>query len=95
VLNEGTVTGEPVHHTFERAGGYHVACDIHPGMTAFILVRPHAFSVSADNDGTFEMRDVPPGTYRLTVWSLDETRRIERRVEIGQGRTRIVTDSLP
>ena len=43
-------------------------CDVHPWMSAFIGVLPHPFfAVSAEN-GSFEIKDLPPGTYTLEAW---------------------------
>jgi hypothetical protein len=45
-----------------------VKCNIHSWMHAFIGVLDHPyFAVSAD-DGTFEIKNLPPGTYTLAVW---------------------------
>ena len=43
-------------------------CDVHPWMNAYIGVLPHPyFSVTGD-DGTFEIKDVPPGDYTIEAW---------------------------
>ncbi len=43
-------------------------CDVHPWMTGFVLVtdNPH-FALSGD-DGTFNIANVPAGTYTLEIW---------------------------
>jgi len=52
---------------FQRAGIVRVFCNIHPAMSAIILVltTPH-FTVTM-HDGAFHM-DVPPGSYDLNVF---------------------------
>jgi plastocyanin len=45
-----------------------VKCNIHSWMHAFIGVLNHPyFAVSAD-DGSFEIKNLPPGTYTIAVW---------------------------
>jgi plastocyanin len=45
-----------------------IKCNIHSWMHAFIGVLDHPyFSVSKD-DGSFEIKNLPPGTYTIAVW---------------------------
>lgn len=61
-------TGETRDHVFEKPGIYTQLCNIHPDMLAYVVVveTPH-FAVTPD-DGTFEIRGVPPGEYLLWAW---------------------------
>ena len=43
-------------------------CNIHPQMSAIIVVAPTAFTTPASADGRFTL-DLPPGRYRLTALS--------------------------
>jgi plastocyanin len=53
---------------FRREGVVRVFCNIHPSMSAVILVlRSRYFAVST-MDGSFQIADVPPGSYRLHVF---------------------------
>src|SRR5579863_9995630 len=43
-------------------------CDIHPWMTAYVYVANNdAFAVT-DKDGSFEIKNVPVGTWDITAW---------------------------
>jgi plastocyanin len=53
---------------FGVVGAYRVFCNIHPQMTAFILVVPTPYVVVAGTDGRFVL-DLPAGRYRLTAIS--------------------------
>ncbi len=83
LFNVATPQGEPYLHEFPRAGEYTVACDIHPGMTAFILAVDASYATVAEEDGAFAFADVPPGAYTLRVWHPDATQRSTRQVQVG------------
>ena len=53
---------------FRREGVVRVFCNIHPSMSAVIVVlKSPYFSVSA-KDGGFQIPEIPAGTYRLHVF---------------------------
>lgn len=54
--------------TFQNAGVVRVYCNIHPQMSAVIIVRDNPFFAMAAQDGTFSIDKVPAGTYKLTAW---------------------------
>jgi hypothetical protein len=43
-------------------------CDIHPWMTAFVVMSPHPYFSTTTEDGAFTLQGVPPGTYTLEAW---------------------------
>ena len=53
---------------FTDPGTYRVFCNIHPQMTALIVVVPTPHVALAGPDGRFVL-DLPPGRYRLTALS--------------------------
>lgn len=53
---------------FAQAGEYRVFCNIHPQMTALILVVTTPYVARPGPDGRFTL-DLPPGRYRLTAVS--------------------------
>ncbi len=42
-------------------------CDIHPWMTAYVMVYDHPFFTTTAADGSFEIKGVPPGTQNLVI----------------------------
>lgn len=54
--------------TFDKPALYRVFCNIHPHMTAVLLVVPTSFITEVDTSGGYRM-NLPPGRYRLTAWS--------------------------
>ncbi len=51
----------------DRVGVIQVRCDVHGWMRAYLIVANGPAAVSGPN-GTFTLRDVPPGRYALTAW---------------------------
>jgi plastocyanin len=55
--------------TFHHPGVVRIYCSIHDSMNGLIVVAPSPYFDVADASGRFEIREVPPGTYRLRTWS--------------------------
>lgn len=43
-------------------------CDVHPWMTAYLVVTDNPFFAVTDADGTFTVPNVPPGKYTVEAW---------------------------
>ena len=43
-------------------------CDVHPWMTAHVLVSNHPFFAVTGEDGKFALKDVPAGKYTIEAW---------------------------
>jgi hypothetical protein len=54
---------------FDREGVSYIFCNIHPEMGAVVLALSTPYYSISNADGTVTIRGVPPGTYRLNVWS--------------------------
>lgn len=70
LFNVGMPVGtKPVGKKLRRAGLSTITCDAgHTWMKAYVHVFEHPYYAVTGTDGTFEIRDVPPGTYQLVVW---------------------------
>ena len=53
---------------FDRAETIRLSCDIHGWMTGWVVVAEEPFVAVTDGSGTFQLADVPAGTYKLEVW---------------------------
>jgi plastocyanin len=82
-FNVAIPPGETFEHTFKNPGFYDVNCDIHPTMSAQILVAATPHVAMAEADGTFAFYDVDPGAYTLTVYS--GTQRADQPVKVVPG----------
>ncbi len=82
--------GETVPVTFEKCGVVQVFCDIHSHMTAYILVLDNPYFTSPARDGSFILRDVPPGTYTIKAWH-ERLSESSQKIEVQPGSTASVS----
>ena len=62
-----------------------IICEVrHTWMTAYVMVTEHPYHSVTDIFGEYEIRDVPPGTYRLRVWH-ETLGTQEKQVEVKSG----------
>jgi plastocyanin len=55
---------------FDKAEAvFHVKCDVHPWMSAFVGVFSHPFFAVTGTDGKFTISGLDPGTYEITAWT--------------------------
>jgi len=45
-----------------------LVCDIHPWMKGWVMVFDHPFFAVTGEDGSFEIKGVPPGEQNLVIW---------------------------
>jgi plastocyanin len=77
---------------FQRPGIVRVFCNIHPAMSAIILVLTTPYFSLTPRDGSFRI-DVPPGTYNLSVFheraTEESLRSLSRRIEVTTDGVRV------
>jgi plastocyanin len=61
--------GAAVARVFKNAGAYTLLCNLHPGMLGYLVVAPSSYYAKADAQGHYSIKDVPPGTYKVTAWA--------------------------
>jgi len=56
---------------FENPGAAQLFCNLHSEMAGYVVVVPTPYYALTSADGTFTIKNVPPGTYTLKIWSQD------------------------
>jgi plastocyanin len=71
-------SGAEKTHRFDSPGLVRVYCNIHPQMSAFLLVMENPYYTFTKPDGSFRIDGVPPGTYTVRAWNeqADTTREL-------------------
>jgi plastocyanin len=46
----------------------HFKCDVHKWMSSYAGVLPHPFYAVSNDQGTFEIKNLPPGNYVIEAW---------------------------
>ena len=84
--------------TFARPGVVRVFCNIHPNMSAVIVVVDSPWYTTTSKDGAFRINDVTPGEYRLHVFheraTAEELKSLARNVTIEGAETQAGSISI-
>jgi hypothetical protein len=74
---------------FSREGVSYIFCNIHPEMSAVVVVLASPLYTTSAADGVYTIRNVPPGDYELHVWIEGLTQRaldqLKHPVQIPSG----------
>ena len=63
--------GQKKSFQFDDLGAAQMLCNLHPEMVGYIVVVPTPYFALTGSDGSFTIKDVPPGNYTLKTWSED------------------------
>lgn len=71
-MNEGINEVQPANTVLKRELIFKeridVKCGIHSWMSAYIFVVDHPYYVVTDENGAYELKDIPAGKYIIKVW---------------------------
>jgi len=54
--------------TMDKTGPVHMKCDVHSWMSGWIFVAGHPYYTVTGADGSFNLGDVPAGSYTVKAW---------------------------
>jgi hypothetical protein len=60
--------GQTVERRMRSGGMIRLQCDLHAHMNSWVLSLEHPYFSVTDEEGRFEIRDIPPGRYELVAW---------------------------
>jgi len=82
-----------IERPLKKPGMMRIECDTHGWMLAWIYVAANPYYAVTAKDGTFSIKDVPPGTYTLTAWH-EHTGELELPVTVKAKETAKLTVEL-
>jgi plastocyanin len=60
--------GEKRPFKFDNPGVVPVLCNVHPEMSAYVVVVPTSYYAATDASGAYSIQNVPDGAHKVTVW---------------------------
>ena len=60
--------GERKSFKFDTPGAVPVLCNVHPEMSAYLVVVPTPYFAVSDQTGTYRVENVPDGSYTVIAW---------------------------
>jgi plastocyanin len=85
-FNVGLFPGRVSRKPLITTGVAKIQCEVHPWMTAYIVVTDHPYHAVTDSYGEYLINDIPAGNYRLKVWH-ESLATEEKPVEAKAGAT--------
>ncbi len=72
---------------FDQVGLSRIFCNIHPGMSAYVMVVNTPYFAVSDSHGHFAIPGVAPGSYPYHAWRAGEAKELEGSVDVAAGTT--------
>jgi len=83
-FNVGLYPGKVSRKPLVTLGVVKIVCEVHPWMSAYIVVADHPYYSVTDVYGEYLISDIPAGSYRLKVWQ-EILGTQEKTVEVKSG----------
>jgi plastocyanin len=92
--NGQPIQGMKMDHTFTaKEVMVPFKCDVHGWMNAYVGVLDHPFFAVTDDEGKFDIKGLPPGTYTIEAWH-EKAGTTTQSVTIGASETKEVPFTL-
>jgi plastocyanin len=83
-FNVGLYPGRVSRKPLVAPGVVKIVCEVHPWMSAYVVVADHPYQSTTDIYGEYLINDVPPGAYKVKVWH-ESLGTQEKPVEVKAG----------
>ena len=60
--------GEKKSFKFDAPGAVPILCNVHPEMSAYLVVVPTPYFATSDQAGNYKIENVPDGSYTVIAW---------------------------
>ncbi|MGA8309295.1 MAG: carboxypeptidase regulatory-like domain-containing protein [Terriglobales bacterium] len=60
--------GERKSFKFDTPGAVPILCNVHPEMSAYLVIVPTPYFAVSDQTGTYKIENVPDGSYTVIAW---------------------------
>jgi len=60
--------GEKKSFKFDSPGAVPILCNVHPEMSAYLVVVPTPYFATSDQTGNYKIENVPDGNYTVIAW---------------------------
>ena len=64
-------------------------CDVHGWMNAYVGVLDHPYFATTDDKGSFDIKNLPPGTYTIEAWH-EKLGTMQQKITVGAKETKDV-----
>lgn len=86
-FNLGTYPkGATKHVVFDKPGVVDLLCNVHADMSAYVIVTETPYVAVVARDGTYVLKDLPPGTYGIRAWR-EQLKEDRKEVTLRDGET--------
>jgi hypothetical protein len=85
--------GQVIRKPIRTRGLHRVKCDAHAWMWGFVYISKHPYATVTNEKGEFEIRDIPPGRYKVWFWH-PGMKEVVKEVEVKAGKVTQVSVTM-